>query len=172
MLMERVAGVLKLNVPTFESIEHDTNATGQAALVVAIASLAVALGSGLLSSFANNNFIINFITTLVWTFVSWLVWSVISYFVGTALFGGKATIPEMLRVIGFAYAPQVLAIIPCIGALIGAIWSLIAGFIAVRQGLDLDDLKAFLTILIGFGVYVVGQILINVLIAVAARIIR
>lgn len=57
---------------------------------------------------------------------------------------------QMLRVLGFAYAPQVLSIIPCIGWLIGAIWSLIAAFIAVRQGLDLDNTKAFLTIIVGF----------------------
>ena len=57
---------------------------------------------------------------------------------------------EMMRVLGFAYAPQVLSIIPCIGWLVGSIWSLIAAFIAVRQGLDLDNTKAFLTIIVGF----------------------
>jgi hypothetical protein len=56
----------------------------------------------------------------------------------------------MLRVIGYAQAPQILAIIPCIGALIGWIWSVIAGFIAIRQGLDLDNTKALLTVVIGF----------------------
>ena len=61
----------------------------------------------------------------------------------------------MLRVIGFAYSPQILNIIPCVGWIIGGIWSLIAGFIAVRQGLDLDNTKAFLTIAVGFVVYIV-----------------
>jgi hypothetical protein len=81
--------------------------------------------------------------------------------VGTTLFGGQADLGEMLRVIGFAYAPQILGIIPCIGAIIGFIWSLVAGFIAVRQGLDLDNTKAFLTIVIGFIAYLVVVFLVG-----------
>jgi hypothetical protein len=58
-------------------------------------------------------------------------------------------------VIGFAQLPLLLSIIPCIGSVIGGIWALIAGFIAVRQGLDLDNTKTFLTVVIGFVGWVV-----------------
>jgi hypothetical protein len=162
MLVNRIIGVFKLDVGTFEAIEHDPNATSQAALIVAIVALLSAFGSAFGAVFSNSGFFSNFISALIWTFLGWLVWSVISYFVGVNFFGGQATLDEMLRVIGFAYAPQMLAIIPCIGGLVGAIWSLVAGFIAVRQGLDVDDLKAFLTIVIGFGVYIAGSILISI----------
>jgi hypothetical protein len=172
MFMDRIIGVFKLDVPTFETIEHDRNATGQAALVVGIVALLAALGSGIGARFTGSGFVANFIGALVWTIIGWLLWSLVSYFVGTALFGGTATIDEMLRVIGFAYAPQVLAIIPCIGGLIGAIWSLIAGFIAIRQGLDLDDLRAFLTVLVGFAVYIAGNILITAALAGIAALTR
>ena len=95
-------------------------------------------------------------TLLVFLLVfGWLLWSLVSWLVGTTIFGGKADWGEMLRVIGFAYSPQILGIIPCIGGIAGAIWSLIAGFVAIRQGLDLDNLKAFLTIVIGFIVYII-----------------
>ena len=163
MLISRIIGVFKLDVGTFEAIEHDPSATGQAALVVAIVAILSAFGSAFGAVFSNSGFFNNFVSALVWTFIGWLVWSVISYFVGVSFFGGQATLDEMLRVIGFAYAPQMLAIIPCIGGLIGAIWSLVAGFIAVRQGLDIDDLKAFLTIVIGFGVYIAGSIIIGLI---------
>jgi hypothetical protein len=162
-MFDRVIGVLKLDVGTFEAIEHDSNATGQAALIVAIVALLSALGSGVYSSITSRPFVSSFFGTLLWTFVGWFLWSVVSYFVGTSLFGGQATVDEMLRVIGYAYAPQVLGIIPCIGGIIGAIWSMIAGFIAIRQGLDLDNTKAFLTILIGFAVYVVGYIILAII---------
>jgi hypothetical protein len=46
---------------------------------------------------------------------------------------------------------------------IGGIWSLIAGFIAIRQGLDLDNVKAALTVLVGFVFFVVGNILVGIL---------
>lgn len=161
MLISRIIGVFKLDVGTFEEIEHDSSATAQAALVVAIVAILSAFGSAFGAVFSNRGFFNNFVSALVWTFIGWLVWSAISYFVGVNFFGGQATLDEMLRVIGFAYAPQMLAIIPCIGGLVGAIWSLVAGFIAVRQGLDVDDLQAFLTIVIGFGVYIAGSILIG-----------
>jgi hypothetical protein len=159
-MLERVIGVFKLDVNVFEEIEHDQGATSQAAIVVAIAALLAALGSGIGSSFSDGNFFLSFISTLIWTFIGWVVWSAVTYFVGTSLFDGVADMGEMLRVIGFAYAPQMLGIIPCIGGLVGAIWSLIAGFVAVRQGLDLDNTKAFLTIVIGFVVYLVGVFII------------
>src|SRR5690606_11855663 len=104
-------------------------------------ALVAAIGSGIGATIADGNFISSFIGQLITTFVGWLIWSAVTYFVGTSLFGGKATLDEMLRVIGFAYAPQILGIIPCIGAIIGFIWTLIAGFIAVRQGLDLDKIS-------------------------------
>lgn len=164
MLMDRIIGVFKLSVPTFEEIEHDQNATGQAAIVVAIVALMSALGSGMAAAWSENPFITSFISALVWTFVGWVLWAAVTYFVGTALFGGKATLNEMLRVIGFAYAPQFLAIIPCIGGLVGAVWSLAAAFVAIRQGLDLDNMRALLTAVVGFIVYMLGSALINLLI--------
>jgi hypothetical protein len=163
-MFDRIIGVFKLDSNTFEEIEHDSDATSQAVIIVAVVALIGAIGSGLGASFADTSFMGSFISSLIWTFVGWFLWSLVSYFVGTTFFGGQADLGEMLRVIGFAYAPQVLSIIPCIGWLIGAIWSLIAGFIAVRQGLDLDNTKAFLTIVVGFFVYLVGFFLINLVV--------
>jgi hypothetical protein len=154
-MIDRIIGVFKLDVATFESIEHDPNATTQAAIIVAISAVLSGIGSGF-GGFGDSGFLVSFITTLVWTFIGWFLWSLVSYFVGTSLFRGQATMDEMLRVIGFAYAPQFLSIIPCIGGIIGAIWSLVAGFIAVRQGLDLDNVSALLTIVVGFIVYIIG----------------
>jgi hypothetical protein len=75
--------------------------------------------------------------------------------VGTELFKGEATLDEMLRVIGFAYAPRMLSIIPCIGGIVGAIWSLVASYFAIKEGLDLDDTGTIVTILVGWLVTVV-----------------
>ncbi len=160
-MFNRILGVLKLDSNTFEEIEHDENATTQALIIVAVVALISALGSGIGSSIGGGGFIGNFISTLIWGFVGWLLWSVVTYFVGTALFKGQATVGEMLRVVGFAYAPQFISIIPCIGWIIGLVWTLAAGFVAVRQGLDLDNMKAFFTIVIGFIVVAIGYALIG-----------
>jgi len=164
-MLERIMGVFKLDVNTFEAVEHDQSATTQAALIVTVVALLSAFGSGITAIFGDGKFLISFFSSFIWTFVAWFLWSLVTYLVGTMLFGGQATLDEMLRVIGFAYTPQILSIIPCIGSVIGAIWSLIAGFIAVRQGLDLDDVKTFLTVVVGFLIMVIGNIMINTLLA-------
>lgn len=169
-MVDRILGVFRLNSATFEEIEHDPSATSQAAIVVAIVAVLAAIGSGIFAGIGSGSFLTSFLGTLIWTFVAWIIWSVVSWFVGTSLFGGKATVDEMLRVIGFAYAPQMLSIIPCIGGLIGAIWSLIAGFIAIRQGLDLDNMKALLTAIVGFIVIIIGQIFLAILTGIGGAI--
>jgi hypothetical protein len=162
-------GVLKLDVNTFEEVEHDQSATGQAALIVLIAAIIAGVGSGFFaSSFGGGSFFGGFISTLIGALFGWILWSAVSYFVGTSIFKGQADLGEMLRVVGFAYTPQLLGIIPCIGGIVGAIWSLIAGFIAIRQGLDLDNTKAFLTIVVGFIAYIIIQGILNAILGGAS----
>lgn len=157
-MFERIIGVFKLDRQVFAEIEHDESATSQAAIVVAIVAALAVVGSiiGLLFSMVGGGdarpgaILLNIIGTLVLTFVNWFIWSGVTYFVGTQLFKGEATFGEMLRVIGFAYAPRMLSIIPCIGGIIGAIWSLIASYFAIKEGLDLDDSGTIVTILVGW----------------------
>jgi hypothetical protein len=163
-MFKRMLGVLKLNVANFEEIEKDPNATLQAAIIVILSALLTGAGSGLLAGFTGGNGLTRFIGTVVWAFISWFIWAAATWFVGTRLFKGQADLGEMLRVIGYAYTPLFLSIIPCIGGLIGGIWALAAGFIAVRQGLDLDDMKTLLTVAIGFAIVVVGNLIIGVII--------
>jgi len=167
-MFNRIIGVFKLDRKVFAEIEHDTTATTQAATVVAIVAALSVVGSilGTLFSLVTGGelqigaLLINIVTTFLLTFVNWLIWSAVTYFVGTQLFKGDADLNEMLRVIGFAYAPRMLGIIPCIGGIIGAIWSLIASYFAIKEGLDLDDGKTIATVLIGWLITVIiGAIL-------------
>lgn len=170
-MINRIMGVLKLDVPTFEEIEHDEGATSQAAIIVLIVAIIAAIGAGVavnaiggvleglegaegLEGLGNLPGIGggmspmgSAINAFIGTFISWGLWSYVTYFVGTRMFDGKATPQEMLRVIGFSMAPRVLSIIPCLG-FIGWIWALVAGFVGIRQGLDLDNGKTALTVII------------------------
>ena len=164
-MLDRVIGVFKLSSNTFEEIEHDQNATGEAAIVVAVVALLAAIGGGVGASvIGNRGFFGGFIGALIWIVVLWVVWSAVTYIVGTAIFGGKADMGEMLRVTGYAFAPQFLNIIPCIGSIIGLIWTLAALFVAARQGLDLDNTKTALTVVVGLIVYLIGAAILNLLI--------
>ncbi len=146
---ERMVGAATLSVPIYEELEHDRGATGQAAAVVAIAAAAAAIG-------AYHWGPIGVAGAIVAQFVGWFVWAAITLFIGTRLFGGTADMGEMLRTLGFAQAPGVLAvvgIVPILGwaALpVIAIWTLVAGVVAVRQALDFDTGKAVGTVFFGW----------------------
>jgi hypothetical protein len=93
--------------------------------------------------------------------VGWLVWSYVMYLVGTRVFHGTATYGELLRTLGFANSPGVLLIlrfVPVLGGLIAlvvGIWRIVAGFIAVREALDLDNGNTLATIVVGIVAYLV-----------------
>ena len=131
-MLERIKGVFKLDVATFEEIEADENATSQAAIVVLIVAVIGAIGSGIGASYTGGSVSNGMFASVINTFTGWILWSAVTFFVGTKLFGGSSELGQMLRVIGFAYAPQLLGIIPCLGAVVGFFWSIAAGFVAVR----------------------------------------
>ncbi|MEW5931713.1 MAG: YIP1 family protein [Gemmatimonadota bacterium] len=159
-LVQRMIGAAMLNVATYEEVEADRSATGQAAVVVAIVAVATAIG-------AIGEGTGGIIAGLISAFVGWLVWSALTYVVGTRLFGGTADMGEMLRTIGFAQAPgvlNVLGIIPILGGLVRFVvflWILAAAVIAIRQALDFSTGKAVGTALVGAIAYIVIMALVG-----------
>lgn len=162
-ITDRMMGAATLDVATYEEVEADTTATGQAATVVVLAAIASAIG-------AMGHGGIGIISMLIGTLLGWAVWSWITYFVGTRLFGGTATWGELARTIGFAQTPRillVLGIVPVIGRLVGfavAIWVLVAGVIAIRQALDFTTGKAVLTAIIGWVVAIIPMMLLGAIV--------
>jgi hypothetical protein len=163
-MLARFIGVFKLDSKTFEEIEHNANLTLPAALIVVLVSLILGVGNGIFNRLLGLGFVRVFLSSLIIVVVGWLIWSFATWFVGTRLFKGQADLGEMLRVIGFAYLPLVLSIIPCVGGMIGVIWALAAVFVAIRQGLDLDNTKAFLTLVVGAVLYIILTVILNNLI--------
>jgi hypothetical protein len=159
-IVDRMRGAAMLDVATYEEVEADTTATGQAAIVVALSAIASAIGA----AGAGGPSIIG---TLIGGLLSWVIWAGLTYLIGDKLFGGTATWGELLRTLGFAQAPRVLlvlGIIPVFGLLVWfavAVWVLVAGIIAIRQALDFSTQKALLTALIGWVIVVVVSALLG-----------
>lgn len=153
-IVDRMKGAAMFDVPTYEEVEADHTATGQAAGVVAMAAIASAIGAW---GTGGRGIIGGLIAALV----GWLIWAGVTYIIGDKLLGGTATWGELLRTIGFAHAPgvlMVLAIIPLLGWLVAVVvglWMLIAGVIAIRQALDFSTGKAIGTALLGWIVLVI-----------------
>jgi hypothetical protein len=151
-------GAATLDVATYEEVEADQTATGQAAAVVAMTAVAQAIGA----SGAGGASIFGAAAAAL---IGWLVWAGVTYLIGDKLLGGTATWGELLRTLGFAQAPNVLAvlaILPLVGWLVEAVlfvWVLVAGIVAIRQALDFGTGRAILTALIGGLIFGVLQIL-------------
>lgn len=158
---ERMIGAAKLDVDVYEEVEADTDATMQAAGVVAIVALASAIG-GIGAGAAGA------VGGLLAAIVGWLLWAGITYLIGDKLLGGTATWGELLRTIGFAQAPgvlMVLALIPVLGwivAIVVTLWMLCTVIVAIRQALDFGTGKAIITALLGLIPYAVLRALIGV----------
>lgn len=148
-IVDRMKGAAMLDVATYEEVEHDTEATGQAAVVVVIVAVCAAIGAVWRGG-------PSIIMAPIGAVLSWLLWSAITYVIGGKLLGGTATWGELLRTIGFAQAPGVLmifGIIPLLGGAVralAAMWMLLTGIVAIRQALDFSTGKAVVTALLGW----------------------
>ncbi len=138
----RIARAIKLDPTLYEEVEHDTEALGQAIVVVALSSVAAGIGAAPTMGFSG------LFWSLLIAFLSWMFWAGIIYFVGTRLLGTPNTMTDMgelLRVIGFASAPGFFRILGVFTQLqtivfwVTGIWMLIAMIIAVRQALDFSS---------------------------------
>ncbi len=170
-LIQRMMRAAMLESALYDEVEADSEATSQALLVVVLASIASGIGiglGGLILGRGPFGFVGGLIGGLVIALIGWIVWALITYWIGVNLFKGTTTVGEMLRCIGFANSPGVLrifAFIPILGGLLSfavAIWTLVAGVIAVRQALDFDTGKAIATVIIGWVVMVVVMLLLAI----------
>ena len=179
-LPDRMMRAARLSVPLYEEVEADTTATSQALTVVVIVAVASGIGQGLATmNQPGGNLIGGLIGGVVSGLIGWGVWSWVIYFVGTRIFGGTATYGEVLRTLGFAETPGVLAIltfIPVLGpiiSLVAGLWVLVASFIGTRQALDISNGKTVGTILVALValiivVFLIGLVLVAIGLGVAA----
>jgi hypothetical protein len=160
---ERVVGAMKLNAGTFQEVEHDPTAMGQAMGVIVLA--AVASGVGAIWFTGISGLVLGVLQALV----GYLIWAAVVWLVGTKVMPEpttKADFPETFRVLGFAAAPGLLSIIgviPILGwflavliGLVVLIWTIAAMVIAVREVLDYSSTgKAAIVVIIGAICYLV-----------------
>jgi hypothetical protein len=154
-----MVGAMRADVATFEEIERDPSALGQAITVIVIAGVAALVGNIFRGG------IVGGIGNLLMALVGYAIWAALVVVIGTKLMpepSTKADFQEAFRVIGFAAAPgvfNVVAIIPFLGPLISffiAIWSLVVMVVAVRTVLDYTSTaRAILVCVIGFVVYLI-----------------
>ena len=160
---QRLTGVLKLQPSVFEDIEVNTSANAQAVAVVVMASIAAGIGAGL------GGGLFALLRETLGALIGWIMWAGVTYLIGGRLLpepGTRTDMGELLRVIGFSYAPNLFAFfafIPLLGGLVRvvvAFWLLAATVIAVRQALDYKSTgRAVVVVLIGWLLFVLITVL-------------
>ena len=151
-MIQRMIGAALFNRHTYEEIEADQGALGQAIGVVLLVTLCGIIGGvigGLLVGEAIGlGILLGIIEGFVFGVVRWAIWVSVMYLVGGKMLrtgDTETTWSEVGRVVGFAYTPGVLSLfrfVPAIGwlfSLVGFVWQVSAVIVAVRQAMDFQS---------------------------------
>jgi len=140
-ITDRMLGALRLETATYEEVEADEKATGEAAFIVVATSLLSGAVNGVLTG-ASSGFFGALGSFLGWVFYAW-----VAYIVGVKLFPGPATKSswgEVARTLGYANMPRFLIIfelVPGLAAItrtVVGLWVLAATIVALRSALDIS----------------------------------
>ena len=170
-MLQRMLGALRMDTATYEEVEKDKTATGQAAfIVVATSAVAGAVSFALTGVGGAGDGILGAIGALI----GWAVYAWLAYFLGTKLFAApetKSDWGEVARTLGFASTPRflyVFALIPGIAPIVQVvvgIWALIATIVALRAALDCSTLRA---VLIGIAASIAQVIIFGIALSIFA----
>jgi hypothetical protein len=175
-LPERMVGAMKADVKTFQEIEADPNALGQAVTVIVIAGVAALIGNIFRSGVMVGIF------TLIVSLIGYALFAFLVVIIGTKVMpepSTKADFQEGFRVLGFTASPgvfNVLAIIPFLGPLLSfliAIWMLVIAVIATREVLDYSNTgRAVIVCIIAMLIYWIVTFIILMPLLVGAAIVN
>lgn len=142
-LTDRIIRAAKLDDSLYAEVETDTDAMGQAVLVVILSSIAAGIGS--IAEGGLGGIILGTLISLL----AWYIWAYLTYYIGTKWLPEAQTQSnpgELLRTIGFSSAPGLIRVVGVVPGLTGpvfllaAVWMLVAMVVAVRQALDYHSL--------------------------------
>ncbi len=148
MIVSRLMRVLRFDASVYREIAADGTAMPQAGIVVTLAAIIAALGQ-----FTTWG-IVGVIVIAVLSIIGFFIYAAVATFVAKTFFKGQTDFNEMGRTLGYAYvwyALGVLALIPGVGGLLawlGSIVAAVAGFIALRESAEFDNVKALVTVII------------------------
>jgi hypothetical protein len=156
--IRRVLGALGLDSAIFEEVEADRSATGQALLVVVLASIGAGIGNAGIGASAVAPIVYGSAASLL----AWATWAALIYYLGTRVMPESTTradFGEVLRTLGFAAAPGMFRAFEVLGGTrwlvlpITSVWMLAAMTIGVRQALDYGTIgRAVALAALGWGV--------------------
>ena len=157
-MIDRMLGAARLSVDTYEEVERDRGATGQALIVVILVTMASVVG-GMLSG-EEVDVLRGLVVGIIRGVASWALWALFTWLIGATLLKTEDTEADwgqLARGTGFAQTPgllNVVSFLPGIGILISLltfVWTFAGMVVAVRQSLDYTStMRAIFVILLAF----------------------
>jgi hypothetical protein len=158
-LLRRMLRASLLDSHTYEEVEADRRAIGQAALVVSLACVAIGCARawhGVQAGFDTERLVFQVVLSVLEPLALWVGGSAFAFMVGATFLRGPATqtdFAEVLRTTGFAFSPallRALVVLPpaTLGLgidLLARAWTFAAVVVAIRQALDFDTKRAVAT---------------------------
>lgn len=175
-MIDRVLRAAKFDVLFFNKVEADPSLNQEALMVVVLVSGLSAVGS-FISGLIYGRFggaLLALISTVLLGVVNYYIWGYLTHYIGNALFDATSDPGELLRVLGYASGPNALgffSFIPRLGGFvgfIGSIWALAAGFIGVREALDIETMETLITVVIGWVIIMIITFVVNSVIGIGS----
>jgi len=160
MVLSRLKQTIRLERDAFVWMDFNDRATGDAAILVVVTQLLIAVGLGQsVLGLLNPLFLIGLLINAMFL---WVIYSGATYAVAKYLFDGHGTYASFLRITGFAYPTLILIVFVSIilsnGILafaISGIWFVVIVANGVMYLADLAREKAFAAAIGGFIVVVI-----------------
>ena len=120
LMLANVRRAVSLDRSFYQEAAADERYKQEALMVVIIAAALAGAGSFLNQLFGLNFFgaIVALVVDVALVVAGYYIWAYVVQWLGSAMFKGQGTAPELLRTMGYAYAPmalRVFAFIPCVG---------------------------------------------------------
>jgi len=165
-MIERFFRAMRLDSTFYREAAQDPSLDRESTFLVILVALIASLGG---ATGENGTWLAYFGTLANNILLGWLLWAVVAWFIGRNVMEGEGSLGGMLRVLAYASVPRLLGVfsgIPLLGWLFGlaaGILGLIAGIIAIREGMSVDTGKAVIIALLGALFYIAVSALIGIL---------
>ena len=144
----KMVRAIRLDRSLYMQAEKNPSWNQESLMIVVIVAILNGVIGGAAWAAVNQRFGIEAILMfVVGTVISYFVTSYVIFYIGTNFFGATTSWEETRRVMGYAYAPMVLAGIPCVG-FVFVILTVVGMFFALRETLDIEMAQTIIVCII------------------------
>lgn len=162
------ARVLRVDFSVFDEVRPEPSATIGAVAVVFGASVIAGVGSWLWAAqndFVDSNKVLleSLVLGSIFQTVVWFLWVYLVYQVLVRGYGARVEFGELVRTMGFAFAPVSLSILVAVTSLavpfgvIALSMAVLFTNVAIQQAAEVDAREAALANMTGFGAFVIAM---------------